>query len=188
MKRIQTSKRNRARLTAAVALAVLLTIVGFLSLKNDSSRAAAAVVFERTTSETVDSSAVDSSTMTRSRAADSAATVVENRMTDKAREAAESVKTLGTGEASYYGAGFAGRPTANGERFDPSQMTAAHRTLPFGSKVRVTNTRNGRSVVVRVNDRGPYAHNRVIDLSHGAAERIGMVQSGTADVKLDLIS
>lgn len=185
MKRIQTSKRNAARLTATLVLAMLIAIVGFHSLKNDSSRVAAAVVVERATSENVDSVAADKPAVTDPRAADSAATLVENRMTDEAREA---VRALGGGEASFYGAGFAGRPTANGERFNPSEMTAAHRTLPFGSKIRVTNTQNGRSVVVRVNDRGPYAHNRVIDLSRGAAERIGMIQSGTADVRLELIS
>ena len=70
-----------------------------------------------------------------------------------------------TGEASYYAARFQGRPTASGERFDNNQLTAAHRTLPFGTKVRVTNLSNVRSVVVRVNDRGPYARGRIIDLS-----------------------
>src|SRR5262245_32137955 len=79
--------------------------------------------------------------------------------------------------ASYYGKELAGRRTASGERFNPSAMTAAHRTLPFGTRVRVTNTHNGRSVIVRINDRGPFVKGRSIDLSSGAARAIGM---GTA--------
>lgn len=95
---------------------------------------------------------------------------------------------LATGEASFYGPGFAGRPTASGETFNPAEMTAAHRSLPFGTKLRVTNRSNGKSVIVRVNDRGPYAHNRILDLSKGAAQRIGMVASGTANVDIAVIS
>ncbi len=95
---------------------------------------------------------------------------------------------LATGEASYYGPGFAGRPTANGETFNPAEMTAAHRTLPFGTKLLVTNRANGKSVVVRVNDRGPYAGNRILDLSKGAAQRIGMISSGTANVDVAVLS
>ena len=89
--------------------------------------------------------------------------------------------------ASYYGARFAGRRTANGERFDPAQMTAAHRTLPFGTMVEVTNVRNGKTVTVRINDRGPFHGNRAIDLSRGAADQIGMVSSGTAKVTIRAI-
>ena len=97
-------------------------------------------------------------------------------------------ESLGTGVASYYGKRFAGRPTASGEIFNPGQMTAAHRTLPFGSKVRVTNMSNGDSVVVRINDRGPFSRGRVIDVSHAAAREIGMQRSGTARVKLALLA
>ena len=92
-----------------------------------------------------------------------------------------------SGEASYYGEELAGRPTASGEAFDPAKLTAAHRTLPLGTRLRVTNTRNGESVVVRVNDRGPFAKRRVLDLSKGAAKRIGMLRSGTARVKIELL-
>ena len=92
------------------------------------------------------------------------------------------------GLASWYGPKFAGRQTANGEIFDPSQLTAAHKTLPFGTQVRVTNLNNGRSVVVRINDRGPFKPGRVIDLSRAAAERIGMIGSGTAPVSLELLN
>jgi rare lipoprotein A len=97
-------------------------------------------------------------------------------------------KPVGEGEASYYGAELAGNRTASGERFNPSALTAAHRTLPLGSKIRVTNKANGRSVVVRVNDRGPFVKNRLIDVSYAAAQQINMVRSGHARVKLELIA
>lgn len=102
-------------------------------------------------------------------------------------EPAIEEELLGAGMASYYGAELAGRRTASGERFDPSELTAAHRTLPFGSKVRVTNPANGRSVVVRINDRGPFTRNRLIDLSRSAAERIGIVARGHGHVQLALL-
>lgn len=92
------------------------------------------------------------------------------------------------GVASYYGNELAGNRTASGERFDPGQLTAAHRSLPFGSKVRVTNMSTGDSVVVRINDRGPFHRGRVIDVSHAAAREIGMHRSGTARVKLALLA
>ena len=97
----------------------------------------------------------------------------------------EVVDDIPDGVASWYGPGFAGRRTASGERFDPNQYTAAHRTLPFGSKVRVT--RNGRSVVVRINDRGPFHGGRVIDLSQAAAEEIGLRSAGSGRVELALL-
>ena len=95
---------------------------------------------------------------------------------------------IGGGMASYYGNELAGNRTASGERFNPSQLTAAHRSLPFGSRVRVTNISNGDSVIVRINDRGPFSHGRVIDVSHAAAREIGMHRSGTARVKLALLA
>jgi rare lipoprotein A len=96
-------------------------------------------------------------------------------------------KALGSGVASFYARRFAGRPTASGERFDPELLTAAHRSLPFGSQVRVTNARNGRSVVVRINDRGPFHGGRTIDLSPRAAEEIGIVSAGHGRVELALL-
>ena len=90
------------------------------------------------------------------------------------------------GMASWYGPGFAGRLTANGERFDPSELTCAHRKFKFGTMLEVTNLENGRSVVVRVNDRGPYAKNRVIDLSEEAARRIGMIEKGHVKVRIEV--
>ena len=91
------------------------------------------------------------------------------------------------GEASWYGPGFFGNRTANGEVFRPGSLTAAHRSLPFGTKVRVTNLWNGRSAVVRINDRGPFHGARVIDLAHGAAHELGLIASGTARVKLEVL-
>ncbi len=102
-------------------------------------------------------------------------------------EPEQEESSIGTGSASYYGARFAGRKTANGEIFNPRKLTAAHRTLPFGSKVKVTNRRNGKSVVVRINDRGPFARGRVIDLSKAAAQRIGLVRAGHGPVELALL-
>lgn len=97
-------------------------------------------------------------------------------------------ESLGSGVASFYGAKFHGRRTASGERFDMHALTAAHRSLPFGSEVRVTDPRSGRSVTVRINDRGPFSHNRTIDLSRAAAQQIGLVQRGHGTVELALVS
>ncbi len=89
-----------------------------------------------------------------------------------------------TGYASWYGPGFHGRKTANGERYNMHAMTAAHRILPMNTWVRVRNLRNGREVVVRINDRGPFVKNRIIDLSYTAAKKLGIVGPGTARVEI----
>ena len=102
-------------------------------------------------------------------------------------EPAPQATDLGRGMASYYGRKFNGRRTASGERFDMTQLTAAHRTLPFGSRVQVTNPRNGKTVVVRINDRGPFTHARTIDLSRAAAEELGLVSRGHGEVQLALL-
>jgi rare lipoprotein A len=86
--------------------------------------------------------------------------------------------------ASYYSSGAR---TANGEQFNPNEFTAAHRTLPFGTKLRVTNVSTGQSVTVRVNDRGPFVPGRVVDVSSSAAESLGMTGKGVAKVKLDVV-
>ena len=98
-----------------------------------------------------------------------------------------SVVRVLTGEASWYGPGFYGNRTASGEIYRPGTMTAAHRTLPFGTKVRVTNLWNGRTAVIRINDRGPFVDHRVIDLGHGAASHLGLTASGIAQVKLEVL-
>ncbi len=92
------------------------------------------------------------------------------------------------GIASWYGAEFAGKKTASGEVFDPASFTAAHRTLPFGTTLRVTNTHNGKSVLVKVNDRGPFVSGRVLDVSRAAAEILDMITTGTAPIKAELVS
>ena len=102
-------------------------------------------------------------------------------------QAGDSRSHIGEGMASYYGNEFAGSRTASGERFDPGAMTAAHRSLAFHSRVAVTNLANGKEVVVRINDRGPWGKGRIIDISHAAAKQIGMHRSGTARVRLELL-
>lgn len=104
-----------------------------------------------------------------------------------ARKAVAPAVSTWTGVASWYGDAFAGRRTASGERFDPGALTAAHRTLPFGARVRVTDLRSGRSVEVRINDRGPHIAGREIDLSRAAAEAIGIRSRGTGKVRIELL-
>ena len=89
--------------------------------------------------------------------------------------------------ASFYGRRFQGRATASGERYDADELTAAHRTLPFGTRVKVTNLDNDRSVVVRVNDRGPFKDGRIIDVSKKAADQLGFVNAGLARVKIQVL-
>lgn len=113
------------------------------------------------------------------------------RFTSKARpepspaEAATSSRIEGV--ASYYADEFNGRKTASGEVYDMNDMTAAHRTLPFGTKVKVTHLDTGRSVIVRINDRGPFKDDRVIDLSFGAARQLGLIPLGTGRVILQIL-
>ncbi|MEC7120120.1 MAG: septal ring lytic transglycosylase RlpA family protein, partial [Pseudomonadota bacterium] len=92
-----------------------------------------------------------------------------------------------SGLASWYGRQFNGRPTASGERFDMHAMTAAHRSLPFNCYIRVTNQDNGKSVVVKVNDRGPFHGNRILDLSYAAAQQIGIMNKGVGNVTIERI-
>ncbi len=96
-------------------------------------------------------------------------------------------RLLGEGAASYYHDALEGRSTASGQPYRAASLTAAHRSLPFGSRVRVTNLSNGRAVVVRINDRGPFARGRVIDLSRSAASRIGLLARGHGKVRLELV-
>ena len=91
------------------------------------------------------------------------------------------------GMASWYGPGFNGRRTASGERFRQNELTAAHKTLPFGTIVRVTNLQNTRTVDVRINDRGPFVRGRIIDLSKGAAERLRMIRTGVVPVEVRVL-
>lgn len=93
-----------------------------------------------------------------------------------------------TGVASWYGPGFHGRTTANGERYNMHGLTAAHKSLPFGTEVKVTNGSNGKAVIVRINDRGPFVGSRIIDLSKKAAEAIDMIGPGTASVTVEVLT
>jgi rare lipoprotein A len=92
------------------------------------------------------------------------------------------------GKASYYSDRLKNRPTASGERYHPGKLTAAHPRLPFGTMVRVIRPKTGKSVIVRINDRGPYAKDRIIDLSRKAAEALGIIRAGVARVRLEVIS
>ena len=103
-------------------------------------------------------------------------------------QAGDTRRDVGEGIGSYYASEFAGHRTASGERFDPADFTAAHRSIAFNSRVAVTNIANGKEVIVRINDRGPWAKGRIIDISYAAAKVIGMHRSGTARVKLELLN
>jgi len=106
------------------------------------------------------------------------------RTTSYYAPSSESFRGTRTEVASWYGPGFAGRPTSSGEIYNPEGLTAASKTLPLGSRVRVTNPDTGRSVVVRINDRGPYVRGRSLDLSHGAAQQIGLTGKGIGRVQV----
>ena len=110
----------------------------------------------------------------------------ENSAQETNTAVSASLNPLQSGLASYYGKWFHGRKTANGEIFNMTTLTAAHPTLPFGTLLKVTNTQNDQSVVVRVNDRGPYKGQRIIDLSHYAASKIGMLSRGLATVVVEI--
>ncbi|MDW8295461.1 MAG: septal ring lytic transglycosylase RlpA family protein [Raineya sp.] len=100
---------------------------------------------------------------------------------------AQGQKFTQTGVASYYAGRFNGRKTSSGEIYDSKKFTAAHRTLKFGTMVKVTNLKNNRSVIVKINDRGPFAHNRIIDISQAAAQEIDMLKTGTAQVRIEVV-
>ncbi|NIS37817.1 septal ring lytic transglycosylase RlpA family protein [Candidatus Saccharibacteria bacterium] len=110
-----------------------------------------------------------------------------NDSADIQHEYNQIFENIDFGVASYYGRKFQGKATANGETYDLNKLTAAHRTLPFGSVCRVTNIGNGKSVFVRINDRGPFVENRIIDLSYRAAKLIGGLRAGTFTVKVEVI-
>jgi rare lipoprotein A len=118
------------------------------------------------------------------RARETHVSVVRRQVAPSEHHVAMATPARGGGVASFY---TEGNSTASGEKFDPNELTAAHPSLPFGTKLRVTNTATGKSVTVRVNDRGPYVPGRVVDVSYSAAQALGMVHSGTANVKLDVV-
>lgn len=116
-----------------------------------------------------------------------AANAIDLSHIDPPIDASPVATSIGGGVPSYYGRRFHGRPTASGEKFDMNAMTAAHRTLPFGSLVEVTNPRNGKTVTVRINDRGPFHGNRVIDVSRAAATELGLIGPGSGTVELAVL-
>ena len=116
-----------------------------------------------------------------------AATLMTGLMTSINTLAASRGSSTQSGKASYYHDRFHGRKTASGAAYNKNSLSAAHKTLPLGTQVRVTDARSGKSVVVRINDRGPYARGRVIDLSRAAAREIGLVNKGVANVKLEIL-
>ncbi len=99
----------------------------------------------------------------------------------------KTVSTVETGIASYYNSKFKGQPTASGQRYDPAKMTAAHNRLPMGTRIKVTNIRNHRSVIVVVNDRLHYKNNRLVDLSYAAAKKLGYIRRGLTKVKVEVL-
>lgn len=109
------------------------------------------------------------------------------RTSDKTRGKYTYTKQTFRGESSWYGRPFHGRRTASGERYDMYGMTAAHKTLPFGTLVQVTNLENDKKVIVRINDRGPFIHRRVLDLSYAAAQKLGFALNGKANVLARII-
>jgi rare lipoprotein A len=168
---LKSMRNGAANKLVAIALAGLLT------------SGPAQAVSTPDTAPLGDTAAIDDS----SRISDLIDTVsrLKDAVQSTATPPAATYLSIGEGEASYYGAELAGNRTASGERFNPNAMTAAHRTLPLGTRLRVTNQANGKSVLVRVNDRGPFVGNRLIDLSLGAAREIGMVRAGKARVTLE---
>ena len=111
--------------------------------------------------------------------------LVNEKMVDEIME--RTASKISTGVVSWYGDKFHGRKTASGERYDKHELTAAHKSLPFGTKVKVTNIRNGKSVVVEINDRGPYAKSRVLDLSQAAFSEIGHTNTGVMQVEYEIL-
>ena len=125
--------------------------------------------------------------LTQAQPASAPAATAPSAPAAKAAPEKASTADASDGKVAHYGRKFAGRKTASGERFNPNAMTMAHKTLPFGTMVRVTNLKNKKSVVVRVNDRGPSTPDLVGDLTTGAARKIGMLRSGVIDAKLEVV-
>ena len=166
--------RKALQAFAAALAAVTLTACAQTSLIND--KAASLAASHRVATEPSGKSAVVAATRS--------ASVAKKHTPFAPHQQAEGEDTS-VGLASFYGDGS---QTASGERFNPSELTAAHRTLPFGTMVRVTNLATGKSVTVRVNDRGPFVPGRVVDVSYTAAETLGIVGRGVAKVKLDVVN
>lgn len=175
--------RNTPRLTAlAVLLALSLGGLTARAASSENADASSSGVMAQVRSAT---DAVSAATL----AATNAATSAASNAAHKVVEAAEGVvSAVFHGRVSYYGPNLAGNLTANGERFDPSQLTMAHPTLPFGTLVRLFNPQTAESVVVRVNDRGPYVRGRIADVSTAAARKLRMIAAGVVPLRLEVLS
>ena len=196
---VSLSATARAELVASQSLTTPFDVPSLASaaLSRDSQTLNATTLgFATTTANTSTIATPASESITASKTVDS-----ELNLSDKDQNANLSVldrlssvasntvrKFQQTGIASWYGHQFNGRKTANGDRFDMNALTAAHRSLPLSCFIRVTNKENGKSVVVKVNDRGPYAGNRILDLSYGAAKQLGIVNQGMGNVTIERVS
>ncbi|WP_322969265.1 septal ring lytic transglycosylase RlpA family protein [Faecalibacter sp. LW9] len=114
-------------------------------------------------------------------------TTTVEKSSNEVEAVVEEAKNRITGIVSWYADKFHGKKTSSGEVYDKKELTAAHRTLPFGTKVKVTNVKNGKSVIVKINDRGPHTKSRVLDLSRAAFEEIGSVNSGTLNIEMEVV-
>lgn len=163
---------------------VLSKIIGFAAIL-----AAVAALDSCSSSSTASYSKTKStsSSVSKSSSSSTSATAKTKKVVSKNSVGANAGQTF-KGQASYYADKFHGKATASGEKYDKSKMTCAHRTLPFGTKLRVTNTANGKSVDVTVNDRGPFKEGRVVDVSRAAAEKLDMIQSGVINCTVKVIS
>ncbi len=178
--------RQRIRTVARVALAtIFFGISGLISLGANVTTALAKKVTQSRGSNSV-TSGVKGSVIHSNEVASSHSSKRHYKRGDKLA-ARKPTGSQMRGVASWYGNEFHNRKTASGILFDTLSMMAAHRSLPFGTLVRVTNLRNHRSCVVEITDRGPFSHGRIIDLSHAAAEQIGMMESGIARVQLEVV-
>ena len=160
------------------------TTLGFATA-SASTNTVATPTSESITVSSVTSKTTDSDLSTSNNDQDSSSSVLD-RLSTVASNTVRKFKQ--TGIASWYGHQFNGRKTANGERFDMNALTAAHRSLPLSCFIRVTNKDNGKSIVVKVNDRGPYSGNRILDLSYGAAQQLGIVSKGMGNVTIERVS
>jgi rare lipoprotein A len=183
---ISTEERIRQRVRSSVRIVIasaLFCIGGIASLT-----ASAGEAFAHRTKHHTHDSATKHHHSARSRRHLKHVAARGNAYINSLTKAAEHIQNKGiTGLASWYGGKFQSRKTASGETYDQHSMTAAHRSLPFGTMVRVTNTLNQKSCIVKITDRGPYVGKRIIDLSYAAATELGFVNLGTANVRLEII-
>lgn len=163
---------------------MILSITKYILLFSFAGFLISCVSSPKFTSKTSNSAATKSAELTNTRYSKNKTT--EKEKVDVFYNLSGSLETI-TGSASYYADDFDGKQTANGETYNMYELTAAHRTYPFDTMIRVTNLSNNKTTIVRINDRGPFADNRIIDLSLGAAKQLDMVDSGVQEVQLDII-